>query len=111
MMTANEFRSLALGFPGASESTHMGHPDFRIQGKIFATLGYPDKSCGMVKLTPEQQRSFIQDAPDVFDRCNGAWGRRGNTNIHLALATNDTLHAALEAAWQNVVNQVKNKHA
>jgi len=110
-MTANEFRSMALGFPGASESTHMGHPDFRIRGKIFATLGYPDKNCGMVKLTPEQQRSFIQDAPGVFDPCNGAWGRRGSTNVHLALATNDTLHAALEAAWRNVIGKVKKKDA
>lgn len=110
-MTANEFRSMALGFPGASESTHMGHPDFRIHGKVFATLGYPDKSCGMVKLTPEQQRSFIQDAPNVFGPCNGAWGRRGNTNVNLAAATNDTLRAALEAAWRNVVNKMKNKDA
>ena len=70
-MTADKFRSLALELAGASEQAHMGHPDFRVGGKIIATLGYPDESWGMVKLTPEQQKSFVTKAPDAFRACNG----------------------------------------
>ena len=110
-MTADKFRRMALGFAGASESAHMGHPDFRIEGKIFATLGCPDEISGMVKLTPKQQRSFVRNAPGVFAPCSGAWGRRGNTGGHLASVTADTLHAALDAAWRNVVTKVKKKDA
>ena len=108
-MTADKFRSIALGFPGAVESAHMGHPDFRTEGKIFATLGYPDKKWVMVKLTPEQQRSFVRMAPSVFDPCRGGWGKRGATNVHLASVQDDMLHAALDAAWRNVCAKVKKK--
>lgn len=100
---------MALGFQGANESAHIGHPDFRIRGKIFATLGSPDENWGMVKLTPDQQRSLILKAPDVFASCSGAWGRGGNTNVRLASVTADTLHAALDAAWRNVITKVKKK--
>jgi hypothetical protein len=65
---------MALGLPGAVESAHMNHPDFRVGGKIFATLGYPDESCGMVALTPEAQREFVRQAPDVFNPCKGSVG-------------------------------------
>jgi hypothetical protein len=75
-MTIDEFRKMALGIPTAVERSHMNHPDFRIAGKIFASLGVPDRSWGMVKLTPEQQRAFIVKAPDVFKPCSGAWGVR-----------------------------------
>ena len=98
-MTADEFRSLALGFPGAVESAHMNHPDFRVEGKIFATLGFPDESHGMVKLTPEQQRSFVEKAPKVFTPCSGVWGERGATSVHLPLAKKTLLKATLDAAW------------
>ena len=74
-MTADEFRSLALSFPEAVESAHMDHPDFRVRGKIFATLG-PGEKWGMVKLTPEQQQEFMKADLDVFDPSSGAWGRR-----------------------------------
>ena len=110
-MTAEEFRKMALSFPGAVESAHMNHPDFRIDGKIFATLGYPDDDRGMVKLTPEQQRSFVREAPDVFDPCSGSWGRQGATNVHLPLAKKSLVRAALDCAFQNVRAKAKKKNA
>ena len=67
-MTAEKFRSLALSIPGASESTHMGHPDFRLEGRVFATLGYPDERHAMVKLASQQQEKFVKMAPEVFVR-------------------------------------------
>ena len=75
-MTADKFRSLALEISGASESSHMSHPDFRVGGRIFATLGYPDDEHRMVKLTPEQQRTLQRKAPGVFEPCAGAWERQ-----------------------------------
>ena len=98
---------MALKFPGASESAHMGHPDFRVGGKIFATLGAPDENWGMVKLTPDQQSEFIRKAPGVFAPCSGAWGRAGATNVHLASVTAETLKSALDAAWRNVTTKLK----
>jgi len=100
-MTGNQFRKMALSLPEASESAHMGHPDFRVLGKIFATL-WPDESWGMVKLTPEQQEQFIEAEPGVFMPVKGGWGRRGATLVHLAPATSETLRPALVAAWRNV---------
>jgi hypothetical protein len=101
-MTADKFRSLALEVTGAIESAHMGHPDFRIEGRIFATLGYPDESHGMVKLTPEQQRAFLEKAPGIFAPCNGAWGRQGATTVHLPSARLALLGAAFHSARRNV---------
>jgi len=106
-MTADKFRNLALALPDARESEHMGHADFRVDGKIFASLGYPDENYGMVKLTPEQQRLFIEKAPGVFDPCNGAWGRSGSTSVHLAAAKVELVRTALDAARQNVVPRKK----
>lgn len=107
-MTANEFRKIALEFPGAVESSHMNHPDFRIGGKIFATLG-PGEIWGMVKLTPVQQRSFIKRAPTVFDPCSGAWGKQGATTVRLAAAEKALVREALDTAWQNINAKVKKK--
>jgi hypothetical protein len=101
LMTADEFRHLALRLPEATESAHMNHPDFRVRGKIFATLG-SDESWGMVKLTPEQQRLWIKAEPEVFEPIPGAWGRRGCTRVHLEAATADRLDGALVEAWRNV---------
>ena len=100
-MTANDFRRLALSQPEAEERAHMKHPDFRVGGKIFATLGYPDKTRGMVKLSPEQQHYFSKDHPDAFVPVKGAWGRRGATTVHLTAADNETLRNAIRAAWRN----------
>jgi hypothetical protein len=101
-VTGDAFRSLALSLPEAFESAHMGHPDFRVKGKIFATLAHPDENLGMVKLTPEQQGLFVQAEADVFFPVKGGWGRRGATYVHLALATHADLRPALVAAWRNV---------
>ncbi|HWY50759.1 MAG TPA: MmcQ/YjbR family DNA-binding protein [Chthoniobacterales bacterium] len=100
-MTVNEFRKLALGFPEAVESSHMHHPDFRVRGKIFATLGYPDDDSAVVKLTPDEQKEFVRDDPSVFQPVKGAWGRRGNTNVYLPAAKIDIVREALTAAWRN----------
>jgi hypothetical protein len=99
-MTADVFRKLALSLPQTSESAHMNHPDFRVKGKIFATLG-PGEKWGMVKLTPAQQAQFMEAEPDVFDPCSGAWGERGCTNVKLRAAKKATVHQALVAAWRN----------
>jgi hypothetical protein len=93
-MTANDFRRLALTLPEAIESAHMDHPDFRVGGKIFATLGHPAKGWGMVKLTPEQQHYFSKENPDVFMPVKGGWGRGGATSVQLKIADK-----ALVAAW------------
>src|SRR6266446_3709249 len=98
---------MAVKFSGVCESTHMGHPDFRVGGKIFSTLGAPDENWGMVKLTPDQQSAFIRKAPDVFAPCSGAWGRAGAINVLLALVTAETLKSALDAAWRNVTAKLK----
>jgi hypothetical protein len=99
-MTAAAFRCLALGFPGAVESAHMNHPDFRVGGKIFATLG-PDETWGMVKLTAEQQGLFLRSEPDAFHPASGAWGRRGCTIVQLDAVDESSARQALTAAWRN----------
>jgi len=101
IVTANLFRRLALAFPETAENSHMDHPDFRVCGKIFATLGYPAKGWGMVKLTPEQQHYYSKDYPDVFVPVKGAWGRRGATSVHLKAVNKKTLQTAISAAWRN----------
>jgi hypothetical protein len=108
-MTADEFRGLALGIDGAIESAHMSHPDFRIGGKIFASLGTPNDEWGMVKLTPERQRAFIGQASEVFKPCTGAWGRQGYTNVHLVSANKKVVKTALEEAARNVASSAKKK--
>jgi len=104
-MTIDEFRKMALEIPNAVERLHMNHPDFRVAGRIFASLGVPDESWGMVKLTPEQQRTFIEKAPEVFKPSSGAWGRQGYTNVCLAIAKATTMRSALEGAAHNVTSR------
>jgi hypothetical protein len=104
-MTIDEFRKMVLEIPTAIERSHMNHPDFRVAGKIFATLGAPDESWAMVKLTPEQQRAFIEKATKVFKPCRGAWGRQGATNVYLAAAKAGVVRAALDTAARNVARQ------
>jgi hypothetical protein len=99
-MTAREFRKMALSLPEAVESAHMGHPDFRVANKIFATLG-PDEVWGMVKLAADQQASFVGAEPGVFQPASGAWGRRGSTIVLLAEAKATTVKQGLIAAWRN----------
>ena len=99
-MTTDEFRALALSFPETEESSHMDHPDFRVGGKIFATIA-PDGRRGMAKLTPDQQEVILRVAPRVFEPASGAWGRKGATMIELADAAEDDVRHALNAAWRN----------
>src|SRR5207244_5034065 len=106
-MTSDDFRKMALEIPAAVERSHMKHPDFRVAGKIFASLGVPDENWGMVKLTPEQQRGFIRKAPRDFKPCSGAWGRQGYTNVYLASAKASVVRAALDAAAKNVGSKKK----
>ena len=101
-MTREQFRRLALSFPEAIESEHMDHPDFRVAGKIFATLAYPDEKWGMVKLTPEQQEEFVRIDRDAFAPVKGGWEKRGATSVRLRAAKRATLRRALAAAWCNV---------
>ena len=103
-MTAAGFRRLALGFTDAIESAHMGYPDFRVNGRIFATL-HADNAHGMVKLTPEQQQRFISEDPQAFAPESGAWGRAGCTRVTLKAVDEDTLGEALTLAWQSTAAQ------
>jgi hypothetical protein len=99
-MTADEFRRLALGYPETSAQSHMGHPDFRVGGKIFATLGLDD-GWGMVKLTSQQQASFVRAQPEAFRPASGAWGRRGCTIVTLRAAKKSLVKEAMTLAWRN----------
>jgi hypothetical protein len=101
MLSAEDFRRIALGMKDAVESAHMGHPDFRVGGRIFATL-HADLAFGMVKLTPEQQQAFMRDAPAAFTPEPGAWGLQGGTAVRLAAIDEDLLGEALTLAWRNV---------
>ena len=109
MLTPEKFRQLALEIADAVESSHMGHPDFRIGGKVFASLGYPDDGHGMVKVAPEHQQTLLKEVPDVFAPCAGAWGKGGATSVHLAAAKVGTVRAALAAAAKNVAAKRKKK--
>ena len=102
-MTAEQFRKLVLRFSGSEEHAHHGHPDFRVNGRIFATLGYADDTRAMVKLTPEQQADFVHDYPTVFAPASGAWGRQGSTSVCLPTARKTEITSAVEAAWQNAL--------
>jgi hypothetical protein len=104
MITADDFREVALSMQDAFEGAHMGHPDFRVNGRIFATLHTGDKS-GMVALTPEEQREFMWLKPEMFTPCAGAWGRQGSTNVILAHADMKTLRAAMNLAWERAVSK------
>ena len=101
-MTPDAFRRLALALPEAAEVGHMGHPDFRVRGKIFATLGYPDEGFGMLKLTPEQQEALTSAEPLDFAPIKGAWGRAGATNVRLRSAKVARVRLGLALAWRNV---------
>jgi hypothetical protein len=99
-MNADDFRRLALSLPDAVESAHMNHPDFRVNGKIFATLHYPDDGWVMVKLPPPEQEAFVELDPSAFVPVKGAWGRQGATNVQLTTVKEESLRGALTRAWQ-----------
>jgi hypothetical protein len=99
-MNVADFRRIALSFSGAEESLHMGNPDFRVGGRIFATLASAKQGCGNLMLTPEQQTAFVEEMPEVFLPVHGGWGRMGATHIRLAKASEDVLYGALNTAWK-----------
>jgi YjbR len=99
-MTVADFRRVALSLEGAEESSHMGAPDFRVGGRIFATLASQGQGYGNLMLTPEQQADFVHEMPDVFLPVRGGWGRMGATHIRLAKANEDVLTGALLVAWK-----------
>lgn len=100
-MSSKLFREIALKLAGAVEGAHGGHPDFRVNGRIFATLGYPAGDSGMVVLTPDQQAMLVEAEPGIFRPVAGAWGKRGSTSVNLATADRTTLKSALTMAWTN----------
>ena len=97
-MTPDAFRALALALPGAEEGSHMGHADFRANGRIFASLGVPDAGWGMVKLAPDDQAMRLEAAPEVFSPAPGAWGREGSTRVRLEAADAAAVEGALVCA-------------
>ena len=98
-MTIEDFRRLALSLPETCEKAHMGHPDFRVGGKIFATIPWPERNWGMVKLLPEQHKALIKDK-DAFEAVPGGWGRQGATYVNLDNVDQATLREALLSAWR-----------
>jgi hypothetical protein len=101
-MTPDDFRELALGLEGAIERSHMNHPDFRVNGRIFATL-HADDIWGTVMITPEEQRALMRMHGKVFVPAPGAWGRGGSTNVHLATADEATVRGVLIMAWEHAI--------
>lgn len=101
-MTEAAFRQMALSLPHATEASHMGHPDFRVNGKIFATLAYPGKNQGVLMLTPQDQQLAIREDAKTFSPASGAWGRRGSTVVQLGSITPALLRQKMKAAWEKV---------
>src|SRR2546423_2643965 len=99
-MNAADFRRIALSLDGAEESSHMGSPDFRVGGRIFATLASQSQGYGNLMLTTEEQARFVEELPDVFVPIAGGWGKMGATHVRLAAANEDLLRGALRTAWK-----------
>jgi hypothetical protein len=99
-MNASDFRRIALSLEGAEEGSHMGAVDFRVGGRIFATLASVKDGYGNLMLTPELQAEFVAERPDLFLPIPGGWGRMGSTHIRLAVADEDSLRGALHSAWK-----------
>jgi uncharacterized protein (DUF169 family) len=103
-LTHDDFRRIALALSDAVEGAHMGHPDFRVRNRIFATI-HTDPGHGMVKLTPEQQQAFVRDFPKVFAPESGAWGRGGSTRVIFSEADEELVGEVMTLAWQNVSDE------
>jgi hypothetical protein len=98
-MTPATFRRIALSLPEATEGSHFSNADFRIAGKIFATLALEHQGYGVLLLTPDQQADLVQDAPEIFSPVPGGWGEKGATRVSLAKVPADFLETALRVAW------------
>ena len=110
-MTPAAFRKLALALEGTSEGAHGGHPDFRAGGKVFASIGHPNVTSGVVKLTPDQQQMLVSAEPEIFTPVNGTWGFRGYTKVNLPAADTKTMKSALAMAWRNVTSASPSRRA
>ena len=99
-MTPEDLREIALSLPETSENAHMDHPDFRVSGKVFASLGWPDESCGVLMLSPAEQAIVVR-ANAAFTPVKGTWGQRGSTQVRLESIDESTLLSAIVAAWRN----------
>src|SRR5262245_54175758 len=111
MLSTDHFRKLALALPGAIESAHVGHPDFRVNGRVFASLGYPDGDHGMVRIPVDLQEALVNESPEVFQPCPGAWGRQGCTSVKLSAGEPVMVRSALSAAIEHVGATVRPKNA
>jgi hypothetical protein len=99
-MNIHDFRRIVLSLEGAEEASHMGNPDFRVDGRIFATLAAAKHGYGNIMITPEQQAAFVEELPEVFIPVAGGWGRNGATHIRLEVANEDVVAGALRTAWK-----------
>lgn len=99
-MNVDAFRRIALSFEGTEEGSHMGHPDFRVHGRIFATLAAAAQGYGNLLLTPEEQSAFVEELPEIFVPVSGGWGKNGATHVRLAVVSEDVLTGALRTAWK-----------
>lgn len=99
-MSPDDFRRIALSLEGAEEGSHMGSPDFRVGGRIFATLAAQAQGYGNLMLTPDKQAGFVAEAPDIFIPIPGGWGRNGATHLKLSAANEDLVYGALQTAWK-----------
>ena len=104
-MTADQFRKIALSLPNVEEHAHMGHPDFRVNNKIFATIADPIKGIAMVKVSPEIQQTYLKSYADTFFAAQGAWGRAGCTMVRLKEADQETIGEAITAAWNEIIKK------
>lgn len=107
-MTASDFRRIAMSFEGAEEDSHMGAADFRVGGRIFATLAAERHGYGNLMLNPERQAAFIAEQPEVFLPVAGTWGRNGATHVRLAVVDEDILAGALRSAWKLRIEKNQN---
>lgn len=105
LAAVDRFRTIALSLPGAEEAAHMGNPDFRVGGRIFATLSGQARGRGVLKTTPEQQAAFIAELPDVFEPVQGGWGRMGMTYLVLGNASDEIMRGALTTAHRNIASR------
>lgn len=108
-MTPRDFKRIALSFEGAEEGSHMGVTDFRVGGRIFATLASQKEGLGNLMLTSEQQAAFVAELPEVFTPIPGGWGRMGMTHVNLAKASKDVLEGALTTAYKNRIEKNKQR--
>ena len=109
-MTPSDFRRIALSLEGAEEGSHMGQADFRVGGRIFATLAAQAQGYGNLLLTPEQQAAFVAEAPQVFIPVHGGWGRNGATHLKLSAANEDLVYGALQTAWKLRIEKNRSKN-